>query len=426
MLRRQDFLDAMGSDPKVAMRMFELLQVRGRPRQAKGVEVHQRTASDGAVIYYLKNPEKGTYYKLTERGYFLWEQLSGSNGVRELVAAWFAQFATFDPGSIAQILRGLAMAGFLHGIDLSPQTALKLIKLKWWQRALLSASKLLDWRYTARNVDPAFQRLYDGGVKFAFTRVSLTILALISLAGFAAFIATGAVGRSALAANAHSKWLLIPSFIVCTVLHEASHAFTTKHFKRQVNGMGFGWYRFGPVAFIDTSDMWLGGKWERIAVTAAGPLMNIILAGIASLAILAARDPLVVAGLWQFAVLTYMLVLLNMNPLLELDGYYLVMDWLERPNFRTKSLRWLVQELPDAIKNSGELKAHKVELAYGITTFLYAVGSSFAFALSLRAIAANWIPKSFALAVYMPYALAGLFVVLMFTRIANDFRGNSA
>jgi putative peptide zinc metalloprotease protein len=422
-IRREDLLSAIGSDPKVAMRLFELLQIRGRPRQARGVEVHPRVTSDGSTIYYLKNPARGTYYKLTERGFFLWQQLSGSNGMRELVIAWFAEFKSFEPAAVAQILRGLAMAGFLHGVDLDVKAALSIIQLKWWQRFLLLANRLLDWRWTARNVDPVFERLYNGGVKFLFSRPSLAIMSLISLAGLVAFFFAAPRGKAALATDAHLKWLVLAAGLICTALHEAAHAFTTKHFGRHVNGMGLGWYRFGPVAFIDTSDMWLGGKWERLAVTAAGPIMNIILAGMASLAILASSNIIVIAGLWQFAVLAYLLVLLNLNPLLELDGYYLLMDWLERPNLRTKALRWLTREFPSAVGVPGALRAHRVELVYGIGTLIYVTLTSVAVAVSFHQFTKEWMARSVPGSEYLSYLFTAVLLCFFFARIAGDLRG---
>lgn len=424
-LRREDLLAALGSDPNVAQRLFELLQVRGRPRQAHGVEAHARTTADGAVVYLLKNPSKGTYYKLAERGWFLWERLNGVNGMRELTLAYFLEFSKFEPGVIAHTLRGLASAGFLDGINLDLKLALSAMKLYWWQKLLLRANALIDWRWTARGVDPFFQRLYDHAIRVVFSRLSLALLAFIAAAGLAAFFYVVPLGKTAFSADSRLKWLIVPAYLVCTLLHEAAHAFTTKHFGRQVNGAGFGWYRFGPVAFIDTSDMWLGGKWERIAVTAAGPAMNLILAGLASLLMLFSSDTAVLAGLWQFAVLTYILVLLNLNPLLELDGYYLLMDWLERPNLRTKALAWLMRGLPSAWKSPDALRAHRVELLYGAGTLAYVVFTSIAVAISLHQFSrqwiAHWLPAMET--AYASYILAAIVLIFFFARIAGELRG---
>lgn len=69
--------------------------------------------------------------------------------------------------------------------------------------------------------------------------------------------------------------------------------------------MGIGWYWFGPVAYVDTSDMWLEGRWPRIAVSIAGPYANLVLGGLAALVA---------------------------------DGYHVLSDLLDRPNLRPRAL----------------------------------------------------------------------------------------
>ena len=73
--------------------------------------------------------------------------------------------------------------------------------------------------------------------------------------------ANGELG-AALEGTEAGGWLLlfwVPAYILAIVGHEAGHAFTTKHYGREVPRVGIGWYWFGPVAYIATSDMWLEG-----------------------------------------------------------------------------------------------------------------------------------------------------------------------
>ena len=77
---------------------------------------------------------------------------------------------------------------------------------------------------------------------------------------------------------------LIPALLAALALHEIGHGLTTEHYRREVRNAGIGWYWFGPVAFVDTSDMWTTGRWPRVAVSVAGPYTNLVLASVASLA----------------------------------------------------------------------------------------------------------------------------------------------
>ena len=76
----------------------------------------------------------------------------------------------------------------------------------------------------------------------------------------------------------------------------------------------------------------MAGRRARMLVTAAGPATGLVLAGSMQLVGLAvpALGPLA----FKLAFAWYLNALFNLNPFLALDGYYLLMDWLEIPNLR--------------------------------------------------------------------------------------------
>ncbi len=45
----------------------------------------------------------------------------------------------------------------------------------------------------------------------------------------------------------------------------------------------------------------------------------------------------------------YLGVVLNLNPLLEYDGYHIVTDLLDRPNLRTEALAWVRRAFPGVL-----------------------------------------------------------------------------
>ena len=155
------------------------------------------------------------------------------------------------------------------------------------------------------------------------------------------------------------------------MLHEAGHGFTTKHCGREVLGIGLGWYWFGPIMYVDTSDMWLAERWPRIAVSLAGGYTNLLLAAIATAIAWLTSNANWARGCWLFAMVSYLLVLFNLNPLLEYDGYFVLCDLLDRPNLRSHCLGWLGAQLPKAWRNPTELRKHPLELTYGLGSLLY-------------------------------------------------------
>lgn len=117
------------------------------------------------------------------------------------------------------------------------------------------------------------------------------------------------------------------------VLHELGHALTCRHYGGECHEMGIMLLVLTPCLYCNVSDAWKLPAQKRIAITAAGIVVEIVLA--ASFAILWC---LTQPGVLNTLALNVMLVcsvgtlFLNGNPLLRYDGYYILSDALASPN----------------------------------------------------------------------------------------------
>lgn len=368
-LHRSDLLAVMESAREIGGQMCSLLRLRERPRQAAGVLKQVRTTADGEEIVILKNPHRGAYFQLSPQGAFLWERLDGRHTLRDLALDLLGAFKCLSPHTIVELVGKLAAAGFLEERALRADAAAIIAHAPWGQRARAWCGRALQWQIAATGTDAAVARIYRGGVHRLYTTAAQTGLAAIAIGGLATFLVRA--DGAAMVGAAAAWWFLLPAYVLAIVVHEAGHAFTVKAFGREVPRMGVGWYWFGPVAFVDTSDMWLAGRWPRIAVSLAGPYANMILAGVAALVAPWMSLPEIAAALWQFALVSYVLVLVNLCPLLEYDGYYVLMDLLERPNLRRHALTWIGRNLPRALRRPGVLRGHLVEVCFGLGSMAY-------------------------------------------------------
>jgi putative peptide zinc metalloprotease protein len=100
--------------------------------------------------------------------------------------------------------------------------------------------------------------------------------------------------------------------------------------------------------------------------------VNMAVGGAAALAALAVDAPGLRLVLWLVAAVNYLAVATNLNPLLELDGYYMLSDALERPNLRQESLAWLGQRAWTDLRSGRALRERRVELLYGLAAVGYA------------------------------------------------------
>lgn len=131
--------------------------------------------------------------------------------------------------------------------------------------------------------------------------------------------------------------------VIQTALHEMAHGLTCKHYGGTVPETGFLLILFFlPALYVDVSDAWLfRRRRHRVLVSLAGPMLDL---GVAALAILAWRvmpPSDLRAGLVLLAVASTISVVLNLNPLLRLDGYYVLSDLSGIPNLRQSAVQFL-------------------------------------------------------------------------------------
>jgi putative peptide zinc metalloprotease protein len=101
---------------------------------------------------------------------------------------------------------------------------------------------------------------------------------------------------------------------------------------------------FTPVPYVDaSSSSAFRSKWQRMLVGAAGMLVELFLAALALFVWLSAEPWLVRALAYNTMIVAGISTLLfNANPLLRFDGYYILADFLEIPNLRTRCTAYLV------------------------------------------------------------------------------------
>ncbi len=427
-LHRDDLLEAMRADPQVSERVRELLQLRHLPRQAPGILVHHRATPAGEEITTLKDPRRGTYFRLSPQGFFIWQRLDGGHTLQDLMLDHLKEYGSFAPRAVSGIVGQLTEAGFAEGVKLNDEALETIVPPARWERTLSGARRVLEWRAIVRGVDAPLTRLYEGGGRLLYTKLAQIVLAVLALAGLVAFVlGIGDLG-AALTQTEAGGWLLllwIPANLVAIVIHEAGHAFTTKAYGREVPLVGVGWYWFGPIAYVDTTDMWLAGRWPRIAVSLAGPYADLVLGSVAALVALFTPNPVVAAFLWQFALVSYVSVLINFNPLMEFDGYYILIDLLDRPNLRPEALSWLGRELVPALRKPGGLRGRRLELLYGLGSLLYIALMGVLTVVLYRLIVQDWLAGILpdAVASGMAWVLAAVVVVLVSAGVLGELRG---
>ncbi len=131
---------------------------------------------------------------------------------------------------------------------------------------------------------------------------------------------------------------------VVKVIHEFGHGLSCKAFGGEVHEMGLLFHVFSPCLYCNVSDAWtLPSKWKRIIISFAGIWVELIIASIATFVWWnTPSDPFLNnLALCLMVVCSVSTVVFNANPLMRYDGYYILADWMEIPNLRDRSNRFL-------------------------------------------------------------------------------------
>lgn len=372
-LKHKHLSELIETESNVASMFMTLMVDRSRPEKNPRVSEHPRTTADEQPIVILKNPDNGNYFKLSQEGWFIWQQLNGEQTMQAITLALSDKFNTFAPDVVAGLISKLANAGYVEKVETNSNGTQKNQTLL--QRVLSRGRRLLDFRYAFGDADKWLGKVYHKGVDKVFTRLGKLLFATIAISGFFAFFLTTDETIETFKLMPDVWWIfvaLVPATILSVALHELGHAFAVKSYGYEVHYMGVGWYWLSPVAFTDTSDMWLSSKrGPRILVNLAGVLMDSLVAGVCALLILVIANPYVQAFLWLFALYTYINAFRMLSPLQELDGYYVLMDMVDKPHLRHSAVVWLIRGFPKALRNPKLFQKNMPEVWYWIACLIF-------------------------------------------------------
>ena len=141
------------------------------------------------------------------------------------------------------------------------------------------------------------------------------------------------------ASNVALLWLTYP---LVKAVHEWAHGLAVKAFGGTVREIGLMFMVFTPVPYVDaTSSYRFPSKWARALVAAAGIMAELMLGAIALYVWLLAEPGLVTAVAFNVVLIAGVsTVLINGNPLMRYDGYFIACDLLEVPNMGQRATQY--------------------------------------------------------------------------------------
>jgi hypothetical protein len=239
------------------------------------------------------------------------------------------------------------------------------------------------WRLThpgfeIHHSDRFFAAVHRRGGRLLFTWPSLVVILALGLGGLWTLLASYG-GRVLVDAPHLSPAAAALVWVACTLsgfLHECGHALAVRYAGRRVRDVGGRFYLGFLVFFVDSTDLLLAEPRKRVVNAVAGISANLLVAGGCSVAAWrlddhhAARTALVVTAVFQFRS-----VILNLIPLVEFDGYYLLTDLIDAPHLRERALHTARHALVERVRRRrGPLTRAERNLAcFGVATVVATV-----------------------------------------------------
>lgn len=328
---------------------------------------------DASGQYVVKDPVRRTYYHFGEQEQFLLTQLDGSVSAEALCARFEAKFGEpLSTEDACEFVRMLREWGLLAGAprtsttlpapaaDASPadpatrpggtpdSAAPRPVRTDdseggtWLPRLTGGRCSGSVLAVRARLIDP--DRIFTWlAPRIAFVWTGAFMLATAGLILFSAGVALANRGEFAAAIPQFFTWekffLAWIVLVVATFMHECAHGLTCKRYGGEVHEIGFLFLYFTPCFYCDVSDAWMMPQTrKRLWIMLAGSYCDLIVWAVSILVWRATLPDAVVHDLaWIAASVCGVRIFFNMNPLIKLDGYYLLSDYCHLPNLRQRA-----------------------------------------------------------------------------------------
>lgn len=175
-----------------------------------------------------------------------------------------------------------------------------------------------------------------------------------------------------------SGWLTLAGvWLTLKVVHEFGHLVCCQRYGGRVGEVGVAWMLLAPVAYADLTDLYrMKSRAGRLLTCLAGVFIELHVAALAVFAWACTSSPTASHVLATIAVTASLgSMLFNLNPLMRLDGYHALSDWLGRPNLGAEGAK-AIKGVAAVIflgrnraprSNSGRLAL------YGLAVFLYRI-----------------------------------------------------
>ena len=340
----------------------------------------------GETWYMVHDPLTNEHARLRADAWHFLAQLKFHPSVGE---AWRVAYASGEVGAltqprVVQLISALYRRNLLTvSTNIDSARLVERGRLRRRKPVLQRMQTLLFLPVPLFDPDRALRRLAPV-LRLIFGPIGLAVWLFVLSAACATLVERwgSVVDASSAMFAAPEPVMLFGAFILGKTLHEFGHAGICSRYGGRVHTLGVMLLVFAPLPYVDVSSAWaFRSRAARVAVGAGGMLVDVFVASLSTL-IWAETPP---GGLNDAAFslmltsATYAFVV-NANPLMRFDGYYILADLLDVPNLAARASAAFAEVLRQhllgqpASRDEDEVDSHHASLAaFGALALAYRV-----------------------------------------------------
>ena len=290
------------------------------------------------------DPLSGEFFRFNEYEYAAVHLMNGHRSLLDIVAGVKKTFGrvAIDLAWIHSLAQKMQTCLLLHPTVGSIRWTEKQTSQQRNARFLQGFNSLLSIRIPLFDPGPWLELFYNSSrILFSKTlAIAMLLLGFVALGLLARWTFSNSLPQWNPAAVTIDRWiLLLFCYPIVKSLHELGHMLACARFKVRSSEVGILLLCLMPCFYCDTTDAWrLPSKRQRAIVSAAGIYVELLIAVTATIGWLILNE-----GTMSFLCLNLMIVcsvstvLLNANPLLRYDGYFILSDLWGVPNLHEQS-----------------------------------------------------------------------------------------
>jgi putative peptide zinc metalloprotease protein len=353
-----------------------------RPKFRTDLIASDYQESSGRKSVVLKDPVAEKYYRLSQYELALLKAFDGTVTVDQALARLHSQGRYYPPEEALQIVNKVAQCGLMLGTPFSSAEVLTPYKKGMKKAGNLRKLSSVYYMYLPLLNPDRFLEKTLPIFKILVNKYTAAVMALLGMG--ALYLIVAGLPRMQEEYLYFFNWenMLYLSLVttLIKVIHEFGHAFAAKSFGLHVPRMGIAFLLFFPCMYCDTTDAWkLADRKQRMAIGAAGILTELTLAIIATYIWYFSQAGIVNSlAFYLLVISTVSTVLFNGNPLMKFDGYFILMDYLRKPNLASRSSAYVkylfmnrVLGLSEVANPARSSEENVLLSAYGVSAFIY-------------------------------------------------------